>query len=195
MRKIRQRGVRSRVCSLGCPGEQQQRDGLWQGAVQEHGPQTLSCLLLVEYLFQWWRTCVSIALLASTWPQTLKASNVSAAFRQTLSEILSVAPGRHSWVLPDLLRPLSPAVGTCLISEKGCENDGSVFFIQKAYNIFVTFSYCLISFHCWCSVHNLALCPSQLKAIGIVKQFRTNYWYTQSCFPTAVFISFVDICS
>lgn len=160
-------------------------------------------LLPVEDLFQWWWTCVSIASLASTWAQSSKASNVPAVptvFRQTVSETLSVAPGRNSWVLPVILRLLSPAVGTCLISEKGYENDGRVFlvvffFIQKVYIIFVTFSYCLISLQCCCSVHSLPLCPSQLRVIRIVKQFRTNYCYTQSCFPTAIFISSADICS
>lgn len=53
-------------------------------------------LLPVEELFQWWCTSASIASLASTWVQSPKASNVPAAFRQTVSETLSVAPGRNS---------------------------------------------------------------------------------------------------
>lgn len=144
---IAERGVRSRVCSLGCSREQQQRDGLLQGAVQGHEPQTLSgfafCGRLISVVMDLYFHCLISLYLA------LKPKSKQCTSCQTFSESLSVAPGRNSWVLPELQRPLSPAVGTYLTSRKGCEN-GWVFFIQMVYNIFVTFSYCLILL--WCAL-------------------------------------------
>lgn len=110
----------TKVWGAGCPREQQQRDGQLQE--NSTGAWTMNSRWAGGFLWktsQWWWTSVFIASLASTWGQSPKASNAPAAFRQTASETESVAPGRNSWVLPVLFRLLSPAVGTCLISEKG----------------------------------------------------------------------------
>lgn len=60
-----QRGVRSWVCSLGCPREQQQGAGLQWDSAGSMDHKSPTGLLLVEDLFQWRCNAVSIASLAS----------------------------------------------------------------------------------------------------------------------------------